>query len=174
VSPAFTLETARDRRIPATGGRGGGPGGRGSPGRREPGAGRGDVRGVRQGIDNDRPRQVRFRLRTPKDRWNFQYKLDAAAWLGGRAIRIQDETNWQRWGPMPPIDNPEILALDPGRYPLMIQVGIGKTEGWGKIWMAPRFVDVTEERRREQAAYEKARADWAAYLAKSQELFVLE
>ncbi len=57
--------------------------------------------------------------------------------------------------------------------PLSIQVATGTCESWGKIWMAPRFTDVTERVAERQRDYERALARWPEYQAQLARLFVL-
>lgn len=108
-------------------------------------------------VDNDRPRYARFVLLTPDGLgWNYKARLEAAVWLAGQRISEKD-----------------VLQLAKGSYPLMIQATLGEVEGWGKVWMGPRFLDVTEEFQAKQATFEKANAGWPAYLDGSKQLFVL-
>jgi hypothetical protein len=108
-------------------------------------------------LENDAERCVEFRLLSPGGiMWNTAARLDALVWFAGRSIR--DGT---------------VCKLAKGRYPLAIQVATGTCESWGKIWMAPRFVDVTERVAERQRDYERAVARWPEYQAQLPRLFVL-
>ncbi len=62
-------------------------------------------------------RQLLLRYRT-----NPSFAVQARSWLGGQELREYD-----------------LVRLEPGLYPLTLQVEIGETEPWGKLWIAPRF-----------------------------------
>ena len=106
-------------------------------------------------IDVDSPRYVRFTLRSPFDRWNPSDKLDARVWLSGQ-----------------PLEEGTLVALEKGRYPLMIQVSIGDC-GAGKIWMAPRFTDETKAYLEKKRKHDEMAAWWPEYEASRAKLFVL-
>jgi outer membrane protein assembly factor BamB len=108
-------------------------------------------------VDVDAERALEFRLLTPGGvLWNTKERLEARAWLAGRPVR-----------------DGAVFEVSKGRYPLLLQVGVGTCDEWGKIWMAPRFADVTErvaEQRRRHAA---AAARWPRYVEELKGLFVL-
>jgi len=53
------------------------------------------------------------------------------------------------------------VKLRAGRYPFLLQVRVGSTEPWGRIWTIPRFVGTSEDHARQAAArYERELADW--------------
>jgi len=62
------------------------------------------------------------------------------------------------------------VRLGKGRFPLLLQVGVGATEPWGRIWTTPRFVEAVEDHAkraaerhaRELAAWERGRQAWLA------------
>jgi hypothetical protein len=108
-------------------------------------------------IEFDAPGHFQFRLFTPDGEiWNPTSRLTADVWLAGRAI-----------------EDGCVLKMGKGRYPLLIRARVGECEPHGRIWMAPRFADVTADTLRRQAEYERARARWPKYLAESAGLFVL-
>jgi hypothetical protein len=107
-------------------------------------------------VEADAPRCVRFALQTPADQWNMPANLQMRAWLGGT-----------------PIEPGELLVLEKGRYPLMVQAALGTFSGDGKVWMAPRFEDETEAYLRKKRACEETSAWWPEYEADSKKLFVL-
>jgi hypothetical protein len=109
-------------------------------------------------VDNDKPRYVRFRLLTPDGKsWNYKARLDSRAWLSGREI-----------------DEKGICRLDTGLHTLMIQLSVGTVESWGKIWIAPRFTDVSEEYEKKMATYQKVSAGWPEYQESLKQLLVLK
>ena len=90
-------------------------------------------------LEFDSPRCIEFRLLSPGGNiWNPKSRLDARVWLAGH-----------------PIENGSVLSVQKGRYPLMLQVGVGTCEAWGAIWMAPRFADVTGVIADRQVEYQK-------------------
>ena len=101
-------------------------------------------------ISNDRPRYVRFRFLTPGgEDWNDKERLLAVTWLAGR-----------------PLNEKPVYRLAPGHYPLLMQVSIGRTrKNGGKIWAAPRFIDVTAEHEQRERDYETRRRQWQEYQA---------
>jgi hypothetical protein len=108
-------------------------------------------------IDNDVPRYVQFRLLTPDGiGWNYKQRLEARAWIAGQ-----------------PLDEKAVYKMEQGRYPLLLQASIGQVEGWGRIWMAPRLVDVTRTTEAKLTDYARCKAGWAAYQASLGERFVL-
>ncbi|MCC5830455.1 MAG: hypothetical protein JJU36_13500 [Phycisphaeraceae bacterium] len=72
-------------------------------------------------IRNDRARWVRLRTDS-----------DAVVYLSGVRLREND-----------------YFRIEPGLYPMMVQVGIGVTNPWGVIAMEPRLAEVSEEEARE-------------------------
>ncbi len=108
-------------------------------------------------IEFDAERVVEFRLPTPGGvMWNPTSRLETRAWLAGR-----------------PLPDGAMLRVARGRYPLMLQVGVGDCDTWGKIWMAPRFTDVTEAAAEAERRYANALADWRAVQADAGKLFVV-
>lgn len=106
-------------------------------------------------IDNEAPRYVRVQMLTPDGlAWNYRQRLEWLAWLAGQ-----------------PVDVRTTYRLQEGHYPLLIQAGIGEVEQWGRIWMAPRLVDVTAEVEKRQAEYARRAAGWPAYQAALQQPF---
>ena len=98
-------------------------------------------------ISNDRPRYVQFRFLTPGgDDWNGKDRLEAVIHFAGR-----------------PINERVTYRLAPGHYPLLMQVWIGRTNIGGKIWAAPRFVDVTAEHEQREQDYETRWRKWKKY-----------
>jgi hypothetical protein len=109
-------------------------------------------------LEFEAPKFVEFRLMTPGGAvWNTPARLQAKAWLGGK--EIQEGTTYQ---------------LEKGRYPFLIQAGLGTCEKGGKIWIAPRLVDKGTGFTRKQAEYEKARKVWETYKAQAEKPFVLQ
>ena len=81
-------------------------------------------------IRNDRPRFVTFDMVTRRvGRQPPHDNLDSKAWLGGV-----------------PIDGDAAVSLEAGLYPLVVQLAIGWTPEWGRIWALPRLVEVPEKR----------------------------
>ena len=110
-------------------------------------------------ISNDSPRQVNFMMLTPAGwGWNFPSRVSGRAWLAGK-----------------PIDEKSCLVLDRGVYPLMLQISMGELEKPGRIWMAPRLIDVSETYAEDRARYEREMAEqWPpAYVAAISMPFIL-
>jgi outer membrane protein assembly factor BamB len=108
-------------------------------------------------VENDAPRYARVKLLTPDGiSWNYKQRLDTLTWFAGQ-----------------PVDEKAVYKLERGAYPLLIQATIGTTEGWGRIWMAPRLVDVTPETERKLNDYVRRSAGWPAYQAGLAQPFVL-
>jgi hypothetical protein len=72
-----------------------------------------------------------------------------------------------------PLERHKIYALEKGRYPLMIQTSMGATTGSGKIFMNPRFVDVTPDHLPKLEAYERLVKAWPLYQDSLKKLFIL-
>ena len=73
-------------------------------------------------------------LRNPEPGW-YRYKADTAAggeasvlYLAGQRFRHND-----------------VMHLEQGLYPMMIEISVGSTEPWGRILMQPRFKAVSED-----------------------------
>ena len=108
-------------------------------------------------IEFDKPQHVRFSDLTPLGiLWNPRARLDMAAHFAGTQI-----------------DAGEIVKVDKGRYPLMLQVVMGECESWGKIWFAPRFHNVDDEVDLKRKEFERRMRDWPAYQESLKKLFVL-
>ena len=98
-------------------------------------------------LDNDRPRYVSLALLLPgANPWRA--RLDTAIWLGGH-----------------PVAEKQVIRLGPGRWPLMIQAVMGECESWGRIFMLPRFLDVTARAEKQLKTHAAAAAEWRAYQA---------
>ena len=107
-------------------------------------------------VEMDEPRHVRFVLKSPDDQWNTPDRLQARMWLAGQ-----------------PMEDGALLALDKGRYPLLLQISIGRFEGSGKVWMAPRFEDRTDAHLRAKKEYDETMAWWPEYEKDRDKFFVL-
>jgi outer membrane protein assembly factor BamB len=108
-------------------------------------------------VEFDSERALEYRFLSPNaGLWNPKSRVDARAWIAGR-----------------PIEEGAVFRVGKGRYPLMLQVGVGECEGWGTVWIAPRFADVTERETQRQRNYERTAAEWPRYLADRDRLFVL-
>lgn len=72
-------------------------------------------------------------IRNDAPRW-VQLRTDSGAnvYLNGKRVYERD-----------------YFRIEPGLYPMMVQVGIGETNAWGMIAMEPRLREVTEEEARE-------------------------
>ncbi|MFW6062275.1 MAG: hypothetical protein ACOC93_05650, partial [Planctomycetota bacterium] len=89
-------------------------------------------------LRNDAPRWVRLELGHG----------GAKAWLNGTPVR-----------------SGEYVHLDKGLYPLLVEVAIGETRPWGRIYMRPRLVKGTEGEAEARVAairaeHEERRKDW--------------
>lgn len=108
-------------------------------------------------ITNETARYVRLRLLTPGgEAWHPPGKLSCAAWLASKRIA-----------------EGEVLRLMPGTYPLMIQVQLGKHDGRGKIWFAPRFEELGEAFTQKLRNNEEQARVWQAHQAEGDQIFVL-
>jgi hypothetical protein len=96
-------------------------------------------------LANDKPRYVTLKLLLP-GAGTWKARLDTAIWLGGT-----------------PIAERQVIHLAPGRWPLMIQASMGQCEPWGKIFMLPRFLDVTAAATKSVAEHRAALARWRRY-----------
>lgn len=88
-------------------------------------------------IRNDRPRWVQLRTDS-----------GAAVYLNG--VRLQEN---------------DFFRIEPGLYPMMVQIGIGETSPWGVIAMEPRLREVSEQEAQEgiktiRGRHEKELAMW--------------
>jgi hypothetical protein len=55
------------------------------------------------------------------------------------------------------------LRLGKGKFPLLLQVGVGETTAWGQLFSTPRFVAATEDSAKQaMQRYERELADWEA------------
>jgi outer membrane protein assembly factor BamB len=97
------------------------------------------------GIENDRERWVRFATLL-KDSTHWRERFDFRAWLSGR-----------------PIDETTVFKLDKGRHVLLIQAGMGECEEWGKIFMYPRLIDVSDETEKRFARHKAEQVQWQRY-----------
>ncbi|MCC5828602.1 MAG: hypothetical protein JJU36_04065 [Phycisphaeraceae bacterium] len=70
-------------------------------------------------IENDAARWVRLDITNDQS-------VETRAWLGGVELR-----------------QGEVIRLDPGRHPLLIEARIGQTSQWGRIMMSPRLVELS-------------------------------
>jgi hypothetical protein len=108
-------------------------------------------------LENDRARYVEFRLLTPGGAlWNKPERIEAAAWLAGR-----------------PAKEGETYHLQKGSYPLLIQAALGQCERGGKIWIAPRFVDLGAAFSRRRERFDEQVKVWQAYQGAAGKLFLL-
>jgi|GEM_PF-1812097 len=98
-------------------------------------------------LTNDKPRYVTFKLLLP-DANPWKARLDTLHWLAGA-----------------PIAEKQIIRLLAGQWPLMIQAGLGECEPWGKIFMLPRFLDITAATEQKLKDYQAAAARWQSYQA---------
>ena len=86
-------------------------------------------------IRNDRPRWVQVRTDS-----------GARVYLNGRRVYERD-----------------YFQIEPGLYPMMVQIGIGETNAWGMIAMEPRLREVTEAEAREGIErLQREQERWAA------------
>lgn len=109
-------------------------------------------------IDNDEPRDVEFKLFSPRgEQWNTPELFQAIALVGGQ-----------------PVKENEAVYLQTGKIPVMIQVSKGAMKGGGKIWFAPRFVDRSGRYARKREEFARACKVWHDYQAHKDELFVLK
>ena len=91
-------------------------------------------------------------LKNDKPRW-VRYRADhggARAYLAG--VHIREDT---------------CLQLQPGSYPLLVAVRIGETNPWGRIFLRPRFEEITDAAAKQAinntlADYQHALDDWQA------------
>jgi hypothetical protein len=102
----------------------------------------------------DAPRHVRFSL------WGLygtpQKPLEVRSWLAGR-----------------PLADGQLVALEKGYYPLMLQVSASEYRRDQRVWITPRFLDETAAYRKAKQAYDDAAAWWPAYEKERDKLFVL-
>ncbi len=88
-------------------------------------------------------------IRNDEPRW-VQLKTDSGATVYLNGVRLQEN---------------DYFRIEPGLYPMMVQIGIGVTNPWGVIAMEPRLVEVSEQEAQEgiEAArnrYERRLAVW--------------
>jgi len=96
-------------------------------------------------IENDKDRWVKLALLTP-GRSHFRSQLDFAVFLSGK-----------------PIEENVPIRLPAGRHVLFIQAAIGECETWGKIWMCPRLIDITDTTEKVMANYRANQEAWRTY-----------
>lgn len=88
-------------------------------------------------------------IRNEEPRWvQLRTGSGAAVYING--IEIQED---------------DYFRIEPGLYPMMVQVGIGETSPWGVIAMEPRLVEVSEQEAQEgietlRGRYESRLAMW--------------
>jgi hypothetical protein len=107
-------------------------------------------------IEVDGPRYVRFALKSPDDPCNAPEKNHARMWLTGQ-----------------PLEEGNLVALDKGIHPLMLQVSMGECGGDGKTWIAPRFTDETAAYRKARQSNDETSAWRPEYAAERERPFVL-
>jgi outer membrane protein assembly factor BamB len=106
-------------------------------------------------VSNDAPRYVRLAVNTPG------------------AKQLPDRLEWKVWLGGEPMVEGETAKLGTGFYPLMVQVGLGKFDAWGKVWMAPRFEDVTASFAAIVARNEEDLGVWREHVVAAAKPFVL-
>lgn len=108
-------------------------------------------------LDNDAPRIVEARFLSPGGgTWNTPDRVVAAMWVG--ATRVEEGG---------------VLRMPKGKVPVLFQVSLGSVPSPGKIWLAPRFIDRTDELGEKVERHERAAKTWAAYQKRRDELFTL-
>jgi outer membrane protein assembly factor BamB len=106
-------------------------------------------------IDVDSPRYVQFELFVWKaEQWPNAAEAALAAWVSGT-----------------PIKSGQVALLQKGKHPLMLQAAMGKA---GKVYIAPRFVDLTASFEALKARAAKQKAIWEAYQKSGGEPLVLK
>jgi outer membrane protein assembly factor BamB len=109
-------------------------------------------------LDNDQPRYAELILLTPKgEQWNTKERLDYKVWIGSVAVKEGD-----------------VVRLEKGKIPILIQAAIGTLTASGKVWFAPRWVDRTSVYAGQQERFDKANAAWQAYLKGKDQLLILK
>jgi hypothetical protein len=106
-------------------------------------------------VENDVPRYVRLAINTPGPKQQAA-RFECKVWFGGE-----------------PMTEGEVAKIGKGFYPLMLQVAMGRADAWGRIWMAPRFEDLTEQFSAMTARSEEDMATWKAHVASANHPFVL-
>lgn len=96
-------------------------------------------------IKNDKDRWVKVALLTP-GRSHFRSQLDFAVFLSGK--RVEENVP---------------IRLPAGRHVLFIQAAIGDCATWGKIWMCPRLIDVTDTTEKALANDRATQEAWRTY-----------
>jgi outer membrane protein assembly factor BamB len=98
-------------------------------------------------IENDQDRWVQFKtLLDNASHWRARF--DYKAWLSGK-----------------PVNEETLYRLSKGTHVLLIQAGIGECEEWGKIFMYPRLLDVTELAEKRLTQHRADMALWERYQA---------
>ena len=109
-------------------------------------------------FDNEKARDVEFKLFSPRgEQWNTPALIKATVLVGGREVKEN-----------------EIVYLQKGMIPVMVQVGKGAMTGGGKIWFAPRFIDRSSQFARKREEFVRASKVWADYQQQKDELFTLK
>jgi len=120
----------------------------------------------------DKERIVKFRLLTPGgEKWMTLDLLKAKVWIAGKPVDLG------RWHEGRLIETRECFRLKRGRYPVMVQLAVGRAlRVWDKIWAAPRFIehDVEAADAQQMKEYKKQKAEWEKYQAALQKGVVLE
>lgn len=123
-------------------------------------------------LDNDRQRSVQFRFLTPGgDKWMKADIVSARAWVAGNPV---DMGTWLD-GRLQYLKN-QCFTLEPGLYPVTMQVAVGKTlRSWDRIWAAPRFIEYDHEavHAGKQKEYEARLAVWRDYRVSLKKLLTL-
>jgi len=69
-----------------------------------------------------------------------------------------------------PVEEGQVVRLEPGLYTILIKVVMGQTEPWGQELISPRFVPIQEDKAKEindriSARYEEVQRQWETALA---------
>jgi len=109
-------------------------------------------------INNKKDRYVELRILTPGgERWNGPEIFGARYFMNGPEVKPND-----------------IVKMEKGLMPILIQVQFTTCNSGGKIWMAPRLTDHSIKYEGEVEEFETAKKVWDAYQKAEGERFVLE
>jgi hypothetical protein len=107
-------------------------------------------------LQTDAPRYVKLSIWSP-GQFDNRKDLDYRAWLGGQQVTERD-----------------VIRLEAGAYPFLVQATVGTVPPWGLGWIRPHFVDAAGDGAAIQENYDKATALWPKYAEESTQPFTLD
>jgi outer membrane protein assembly factor BamB len=98
-------------------------------------------------LDNDRDRWVRLATMLPGGS-HWRARMDYVGFLSGQKL-----------------DESTPIRLARGKHVLLLQIAMGECESWGKIFIHPRLIDITQETEKKLARHRADLDTWHRYQA---------